>query len=813
MLQLLKISVYYLPGLRNARCPGWLTLIFFTCGFSVSFAQNGIINGKVKDREIFLQAATISMAHKSTVTNSDGEFSFSVKPGTYSLIITHVGYKEFEQTITIKTGETRFLQFNLIRNEQLGEVVILGSRSVIQRSNLNTAVPVDRITSKELKQTGQPSLIQMLNFTVPSFNVSRQNLLEPVTLRGLGPDHLLILMNGTRYHNPAAINQGGIRGILGRGGVGNDLNSIPFSAIEKIEILRDGASAQYGSDAIAGVMNIELKKSTGKTSINLHLGQQYKGDGETVVFGINHGISLGKKSLPAGSQGFLNFSGDFRYRKPTHRGGEYLGTVYYNIPTNATQAIRDSFIAFDNKKILERGFSRKTPVSNDGSIASNSFGFLINGGYSINSRIELFWTATVNYRHPVYPGAYRFPKNQNLVNTALYPDGFKNKNILNTWDVSGIAGARGKTNKAWNWEWSSVFGKNSGQYYWKNTNNASQFAMGANAPTEFYGGSTAFMQQTNIISLARDFAKEISGVKTFNVGWGAEYRFENFQTSEGEEASWKNYDSSGKTQGGAQPASGINPQDVVNESRRVAGLYVDLETDINKHFLINVAGRYENYNDFGNNLSGKLAIRYKLSSAFSIRGSLSNGYHAPALQQIYYSSTGSGWKNVGGVNVPVRLGTFSNNSAEAQAFGLKPLQPETAMNLGGGFTSTISPQISLTVDAYWIQIKDRIVLSGRFDKTNPDVKKILENLPDIDQVQFITNAINTRTRGIDVVINGNWKIRKANLGLTLAANFTQTNVFGSVQTTDKLPADSLNTNTLFNRKKEKRSKTPSQEVK
>ena len=162
----------------------------------------------------------------------------------------------------------------------------------------------------------------MLNFTAPSFNVSRQNLLEPVMLRGLGPDHLLILMNGTRYHNPAALNQGGIKEESWAVEVfANDLNSIPFSAIEKIEILRDGASAQYGSDAIAGVMNIELKKSTGKTFINLHLGQQYKGDGETIAFGINRGISLNKKSLPAGSRLF-NFSGDFRYRKPTHRGGE-----------------------------------------------------------------------------------------------------------------------------------------------------------------------------------------------------------------------------------------------------------------------------------------------------------------------------------------------------------------------------------------------------------------------------------------------------------------------------------------------------------
>ena len=238
---------------------------------------------------------------------------------------------------------------------------------------------------------------------------------------------------------------------------------------------------------------------------------------------------------------------------------------------------------------------------------------------------------------------------------------------------------------------------------------------------------------------------------------------------------------------------------MVNQSRSVAGLYADLETDINDHFLINTAGRYENYNDFGNNLAGKMAVRYKLSSAFSIRGSVSNGYHAPALQQIYYSSTASSFKNVGSVSIPVRLGIFTNNSTVARAFGVQPLQPEKSLNLSSGFTSTISSHINLTADAYWIQIKNRIVLSGRFDKTNPGVNRILQNLPEIDQVQFITNAINTKTRGIDIVMNGNWKLSKANLGLTLAANFTRTNVFGVIQSADKLPADSLNTNTLFNR--------------
>ncbi|TMI86646.1 MAG: TonB-dependent receptor, partial [Bacteroidetes bacterium] len=433
-----------------------LHFILFTFCSVASFAQDGIINGIVKDGETVLQSATISIADKTIVTNSKGEFSVTLKAGTYSIIITYAGYKKNEQSFTLNAGETKTFQFDMVRNEQLGEVVLLGSRSFIQRSNLNTAVPVDRISSKELKQTGQPSLIEMLNFTAPSFNTSRQNLSDPVTLRGLDPDHLLILLNGTRYPNLASINPGAIKGTLGRGSVTNDLNSIPFSAIEKIEILRDGASAQYGSDAIAGVMNFELKKSTGKTFINLDLGQQYKGDGENFVFGINRGFSFNKK-------GFLNLSGDFRYRRPTYRGGIFNGTVYNNYPSSATHADSVRIKIQDDDSIRQRGFNRKTPVSNDGSIELSSYGFLINGGYPINSKTEMFWTGAVNYRHPVYPGAYRFPKSTKQVNTVLYPDGFKPTNIVNTWNLSGIAGARGKTNKEWNWELNIVYGKNSGQ--------------------------------------------------------------------------------------------------------------------------------------------------------------------------------------------------------------------------------------------------------------------------------------------------------------------------------------------------------------
>jgi iron complex outermembrane receptor protein len=661
-------------------------------------------------------------------------------------------------------------------------VVILGSRSLIQRSNLNTAVPVDVISVKSLLQTSQPGLIQMLSFTVPSLNTSRQTTNEPATLRGLDPDHLLILLNGVRYHSPAVLNnQGAPPGILGRGSVTNDLYSIPFSAIEKIEILRDGASAQYGSDAIAGVMNIELKRSTGKTSINFHLGHYYKGDGGNIILGINRGIPIGKK-------GFLNFSGDFRYRGPTSRGGKYQGTVYTN---NKVQ---------DDSIILARNFSRKTPLVNVGSLKLIHTGFLMNGGYRVNNKTELFWTGAINYRNSYYLAQYRYPKNHNQVITALYPDGFIAKIFSPSWDISGLAGARGETNNKWHWELSSVYGSNKVLYETRNTNNASQFQMGKNAQTDFNCGSLLFKQLTNNISFTKNFTKAFDLLKSLSTSFGAEWRFENYQVKKGEETSYGNYDTTNKTQGGSQGLPGFDTTNAVHASRNMTGMYLDLESDINDHFLIDVAGRYEYYSDFGGNLAGKLAARYKFSDKFLLRGSVSTGFHAPTLHQSYYSATSSSWKDVNGEKVPVLLGTFRNTSDIVRnGFGVPALKPEKAVNLGGGFTSSFCHHFNLTVDAYWIQIKDRIVFSGGFGKNNPDVKNILINYPTIESVIFISNAINTRTQGADIILNSNWMIRKNDLHISLVANFNRTHIFGVIQSAANLPTNSFNTNTLFTR--------------
>jgi iron complex outermembrane receptor protein len=789
MLPLLnKIFLYLITPLKRSY-DKWVLTLLLLISHTVCLAQNGILHGKVKDGEADLQGASISLGNFNTVTDRSGEFSIPIAPGTYTLIITYAGFANLEQHVTLHAAETLSLQFGLIRKEVLGEVVVLSSRLNIPRSNLYTTAPVELITSKDLRQTGQQSLIQMLNFASPAFHTSRQNLYEPVALRGMAPDHSLILINGNRYHNSAYINSGVVRGVLGKGSVVNDLNSIPFSAIEKIEILRDGATSQYGSDAIAGVINIELKRTSRKTNVNWQLGQHHKGDGQNLDFGIHHGIPLGKKTIPPGLVGFLNFSGDLRIREATHRGGLYNGTVYTTDKT------------LDDSIIRARGFNRKNTVSNDGVIPLTGFGGLINGRYIFSNTIELTWTGTASYRHVYWPGIYRFPKNTSTVNTLLHPDGFKAVAILNSWDITGIVGIKGKMKNGWHWKWNSIYGKNTNKQLAENSNNASQkTTLGAMAPTSFFGGKVVYVQQTHAVYFSRDLSKNIRRTRSANIGIGAEYRFEKFYNLQGDEASWKNFDTSGNTQGGAPGTGGIQPANLVNVNRGVISFYVDMESEINDRLLFNLSGRFENYNDFGANLAGKLSMRYKISSLVTVRSSVSNGYHAPALQQIYSSSSGNAWRTTGGNRIQVQLGHFRNNSHIAKAFGVKPLKPEKALNLGSGFTSSFSPHLHLTVDGYWIQVKDRIVLSGRFDKANnTDVKRILERYSDVDQVQFMTNAINTRSHGIDMTLACKWQIRKADLRITVAANLNRTRLYGGIQTTDSLSDNVQNTNTLFNR--------------
>lgn len=773
-------------------------LFFFCCKFN-SLAQRGIVNGKVTYNNEILSGATISLGNKTVLSDSKGEFTLSLPPNKYILTVSFAGYKTIQNEITIFNGSVQHLDFKLEPFDKSANVIVIGSRSVKERSNLNTPVPVDLIQISTIPDR-QVSLIKLIENTIPSFSVAphgfregKQNL--PASLRGLGPERTLISLNEKRLHTMASP---WTFSTISLGGVGTDLNAIPLAAVETIEVLRDGASAQYGSDAIAGVINLKLKKSTGNTSIQLYTGQYYRGDGEFVSLSINRGIALWKK-------GFLNLTAQSRFNNYTQRNGEYNGTVYFNIPASATQAQRDSIRALDNQKIAARGFSRRNhrPIG-DNRVSNTSFS--LNGGYPLNKNTNLDLTATWNYRvaKDIASNVYRYPKDYlTMVNIELYPDGFLPYIRSETPDLNIAGGINGETSSGWHWDAGIIYGNNSTSVIVFNSNNASQYLQGINAQTSFYTGKQVFSQFTHNINLRKEILINTKRIKSLSLALGEEFRVDHYRIKAGEDASWKNYSPGSGRLPGSQGQAGFQLENVVNKSRQVNGAYVEVELEKNEKLLINIATRYEYYSDFGDNLAGKLAFRYKFSKYLLWRSSVSNGFRAPALQQKYYSLITT--QNLTGVGL-VRAITFQNESKIAGDFGISPLQAEKAVNLSSGFTSSISKNISFTIDAYWIQIKNRVIYSGNITGSYPEVRSILNdnNLQDVQNVRFFSNAINTRTKGVDIVFSGRWPINNSELETSLAANLTRTNLYGAILYAKNLPDDSIYRNLLVNREERNR---------
>jgi len=768
---------YYLKGLPARLC----VVFFLLLVSSVVLAQNATMSGNVKGPDgLPLSGASVVVegTKRGTVTDANGNFSISVPPGNYTIVISYVGFQTQTVTVNVPSGGVRDLSYSLQGAGDLNRIVVVGSRSTTVRSNTQTVAPVDVITSRDLQATGQVEPTQMLNFIAPSYNSSRQTIadgtdhIDPATLRGLGPDQVLVLINGRRRYNQALLN---VNGTIGRGSVGTDMNSIVPSAIERIEVLRDGASSQYGSDAIGGVVNVVLKKNTRGTTIYSHLGRHYAGDGAMKQIGFTAGLKLGK-------EGFLTISGDLRDRGHTNRSGDFTGTVYHNIPGNATQAQRDSIILLDEQMIAQRGFSRKNNMFIGNSKVLNR-GLMLNMGLPISSNVNFFLTGGWNRRDGEAYGFYRYPKQTAQVNTVLYPDGFLPQIASDINDKSVMLGVEGKSRGAWNWDVSQTSGGNAFEFNINNTNNASQFALGDKAPTQFYAGKLAFNQHTTNVNFAKDFGSKM-GLKSFNLGLGAEFRIDRYKIEEGEEGSWKNYAPNSGRIGGAQVFPGFQPANAVDEKRNVAGAYADLETDITPNFLANAAVRYEHYSDFGSNIAGKLAMRYRFADALSLRGTVSNGFRAPSMHQRYFSSVATVFISNGTTLVPVQNGTFRNNSEVANAFGMPSLEAERSTNLSLGLTSRLPGSFNITIDAYQINIKDRIVLTGAFTKSSPTVAQLLTNYPDVNSAAFFTNAIDTRTKGLDIVISKSSRLNRGTLLATLAANFNET----KVTRIDPLPA-------------------------
>jgi iron complex outermembrane receptor protein len=732
---------------------------------------------------------------KGATTDASGKFDLQLPEGRYTLRISFVGYQTTNQEITVN-GTDQTINITLQETlTALNEVVVLGSRSSTNRSNIDKPVPVDVIAIKEVKGYAQNDITQILNYNEPSFSSNRQAVadgtdhIDPASLRGLGPDQVLVLVNGKRRHASALVN---INGTFGRGTVGTDMNSIPVAATERIEVLRDGAAAQYGSDAIAGVINIVLKKNSPLTisstygqSASNTLGRSFN-DGKTFQFDLSKGFALGDK-------GSINFGGQFLYRGATDRQGPDTRPLLYSAaPTKGATETEAEFQnrytelkTTDDTKAIAEGLDRNT--MRVGNSESTNAGFFINGEYALSPKANVYLATGLTNKKGEAAGFYRLPFQSAQVDVTLYPNGFLPLINTNITDFSTIAGVRGNLGK-WNYDVSNTYGQNSIAFEITNSMNASLPA--GTSPKEFDAGKLTFMQNTFNVDFARKFDFTSSFLTSLNMGYGAELRLDNYQIEAGEELSYSYGQPSQDIAGlagkaaGAQVFPGFKPSNVLDKSRNNKGLYADFEGEFGPRVLISLAGRYENYSDFGSNFSYKVAGRLKLFREFSIRGGAATGFRAPSLHQHYFNNESTQFVQ----GLPTQVLTVNNDNNIVRQFGVGPLKPEISTSYSLGITGELFETLNLSIDAYQIDIDNRIVFSSQYAReraANGDqvptgtINQILNTVDPnafINSVQFFTNAITTRTKGIDVVISDKIRVGQGSLILTAASNFNETKV-------------------------------------
>lgn len=581
-----------------------------------------------------------------------------------------------------------------------------------------------------------------------------------MTLRGLGPDQTLVLINGKRRHTSALVN---INGTIGRGSTGVDLNAIPSEAIERIEILRDGAAAQYGSDAIAGVINVILK-SDATTDATLQVGSNYplnrprspsdyQTDGDLTTVGANTGGVLG-------NNGFYHVTGQYNHRGSTDRSLPDARTQYLaGNPKNGTYIPQIHF--------------------RSGDALVNEFGGFFNGALpTMASGMQPYGFLGVTRREGESAANWRLSNGNNTVR-AIFPDGFLPFILSTIDDLAGTAGVRG-LNAGWTWDVSGSYGRNNFDYNLRNTNNAT---MGTSSPTTFYaGGLTADQRLLNIDFVRQAVLDRFAG--PLNIALGGEFRRDGFAMAPGDEASYK--DGGVKVldgpNAGAQPAPGAQgfpgyrPSDASNNGRTSFAAYADLEANVLRNLLVGISGRAENYDDFGGTQNAKISSRYAFTPWLALRGALQNGFRAPSLSQKYFSATATNFLNFGAGLVPVEVRTLPVESGAAKALGATPLIPETSINKSLGLVFTPRANASLTIDYYRINIDDRIIFSGNFTGAAMTNFLATQGFPGVGSARFFTNAIDTKTRGVDVV--GRYAIDMGEIGITrLTAGYNQTRSF------------------------------------
>ncbi|WP_332853102.1 TonB-dependent receptor plug domain-containing protein [Duganella sp. S19_KUP01_CR8] len=600
-----------------------------------------------------------------------------------------------------------------VADGELQSVVVTGTYAKNRRT-IDSESPVDVIGAKELQASGSSELATVLGRLLPSMNFPRpsgadaSDAVRPAQLRGLSPDQTLVLVNGKRRHTTAVVN---VNGTQGRGSAPVDLNAIPLAAIDHIEVLRDGAAAQYGSDAIAGVINIILKKGAAGGEAEVGFGEYQKRDGKAITLRGSTGFNLG-------DQGWVRVALEASDRDPTNRAGP------------------------DLRNPAEPRYGKVNQRFGDPETRPRTV--FVNGQYRINDDID--WYAFANYgqRNTSAAATWRTALNGTAQRTPLYPEGFLPLENSESTDTSLVTGLRGEAG-GWRWDASLNYGSNEFQLDLDHTVNQT---LSATSPTHFYAGKLKNTQQLFNFDVAKEYpVAAFSGPLT--VALGVEARHEKYEIGAGDEASYIGT--------GAQGFSGFRPVNAGSNSRHNESIYANLEAEITKQFSASGALRHERYSDFGSTTSAKGSARYAFTPALSLRGTASSGFRAPSLAQQFYTITTTNFSVVNNVNTPIETGTFAVGSAAASALGATPLKAEKARNYSLGVQWAPTRNWNTSVDAYRIDIDDRVALSANMTLSPALQAALAKQGILVGAGRYFTNAIDTRTTGVDVVSTYRWE--------------------------------------------------------
>jgi iron complex outermembrane receptor protein len=668
------------------------------------------------------------------------------------------------------------------------EIVSLGSRSTKERTSMDSAVPIDVIGADALTAFGQTETSRMLQFAAPSFNFSTStvsdgsDIVRPATLRGMQPDQTLVLVNGKRRHSSALMH---VNGSVGRGAAGVDLNAIPASSIARIEVLRDGAAAQYGSDAIAGVINVVLKDQTETIDPYVQFGSTYNGDGDQQVASVNAGF-------PLFGDGYINLTGEYRNRDATDHSGRDPRQIY----NFEEQVFGQPQLAAGTLPAEEASFDRRNHRYGDPD--SENWYLSWNAGMPVFGDAEVYTFGGYADRDGESGGFYRREYDGRDL-PAIHPGGFLPLINTDVTDFSAGLGLKGEL-FGWGYDASAVYGENEFEFAIADSLNVS---LGNATPTSADAGTL----KSDQIVLNLDFVNEFDmvGLDDVSTAFGFEWRQDGYEIQAGQPSSYVNGPDDdpntaptnqygGPSAPGIQVFPGFRPSNEVDQDRDSWAIYGDLEADITDRWLLGFALRYEDYDDFGNTTNLKVSSRYFVVDNLAIRAAVSTGFRAPSLNQQFFNNVSTQFVTVGGVaNVPTDVATLRNDSAAVRnGFGVPELTEEESTNLSAGFTWQPNDAFSLTADAYYIDVDDRVVLSGRFNKEtigndglpcDGDPNPATSNCPiqailpvEVNSAQFFSNAIDTETSGIDLIMAYAFEYGSGQFNLTGAFNWNNVSV-------------------------------------